>query len=189
MTTFPLAVMLQFKRIFFLVIASVFFLIGCGGGSGSKDTKFIGGKTDMNVALASNGGTASAQYNQVSAPNVNDGDNSISEYWSGNIVDDVVTVDFGDIRFLKEISIYTNEPIFNASTPNRVIELSLNGSDWFSTAQASGADIDCQTLLPTTNKITCTFASRQESRFFRFTTKRVVNPEQVNVYELEAIGY
>ena len=182
-------VMCQVKRICLLIITSLFFLAGCGGDSASDDTQFLGGTTDINVALASNGGIASANYNDISAPNVNDGDTSTSEYWSGNIIGDAVTIDFGRSRHLKEIRIYSNEAILNPIVAINVIELSANGDNWLSTAQASGADISCQTLLSTTNKITCTYASRQEARFLRFTTKRAVNPELVNVYELAAIGY
>lgn len=181
-----LIVISQFKLIFLLIISSLVLFTGCGG---SGDTKFIGGKTDINVALASNGGRASANYNNVSAPKVNDGDTSTSEYWSGNVVDHAVTIDFGKARFIKEIRIYTNEAILNPIVVISLIELSINGSDWFSTAQGSGGDINCQTLFSSNNKITCTYSSRQESRFLRFTTKRQLEPGLVNVYEMEAIGY
>ena len=185
----PFVVIFQFKTISLLIITSLFFLVGCGGGSDSDDTQFLGGKTDINVALVSNGGSASANYNTVSAPKVNDGDTSTSEYWSGNVVGDAVTINFGRSRFLKEIRIYTNEAILNPIVAISLIELSVNGDDWFSTAQGSGGDINCQTLFSSTNKITCTYSSRQEARFLRFTTKRQLDPGLVNVYELEAIGY
>lgn len=183
----PFSIPPQAKLFFILLSTSLFFLTGCGGGS--DDTVFLGGKTDINVALSRHGGSASATYNLVSAAKVNDGDTGTSEYWSGNIVDDAVTIDFGRSRFLKEVRIYTNEAILNPIVVINLIELSINGNDWLSTAQTSGSDISCQTLLASNNQITCTYSRRQEARFLRFTTKRQINPGLVNVYELEAIGY
>jgi hypothetical protein len=184
----PFLVTFQFRRVFLLTISCLFFLTGCGGSS-SDDTVFLGEKIDINVALASNASTVSTSYDNQQSK-VIDGDTSTSEYWSGNVTNDSVTVNFGRIRYLKEIRIYTNEPIFNAITPNRLIELSSNGTDWFTTAQANGGDISCLSLLPATNKITCTYASRQQARYLRFTTTKInLNAGLVNVYEMEAIGY
>jgi hypothetical protein len=52
--------------------------------------------TPVNVSLAENGGSVVATYGGAMANFVNDGDNTTTtNFWSGNIADDAVTIDFG----------------------------------------------------------------------------------------------
>ena len=171
-------------------ITSILLLLSACGGSGSDDTIFLSDSTDINVALASNGASTFANYNDTQASKVNDGDTSTSEYWSGNIAGDYVRIDFGKIRKVNEISIYTSDTSFSSSQPNKLIELSIDNQNWSTTAQISGGDIACSSLSLNALKITCSFSNRQQARYLRFTTKATgASAALLNVYEMQAIGY
>lgn len=173
-----------------LLTGALFLLSACGGSSSdSEESNFLGGTTDSNVALASAGAVASANYNGVVAGKVIDGDTSTSEFWSGNVTNDFVSIDFGQTRSIIEIYIYTSDTSFNSAQPNKLIELSADGNNWFSTAQLSGGDISCQNFSLNATRIYCRFSARQDVRFFKFTTKASGNNAALlNVYEMQAIG-
>ena len=87
-------------QIFLTGLVSVFLLSACGyGSSGSSVTVPaipLAAATPVNVSLAANGGSVVATYGGAMANFVNDGDNTTTtNFWSGNIADDAVTIDFG----------------------------------------------------------------------------------------------
>ena len=178
------------NKLLYLGMMSLLFISGCGGsGSGSEDTTFINGQTDINVALAINGSSASANYNDIQASKVIDGNTGISESWAGNISEDFVTIDFGKVRSLSRITIYTSDTTFNPNSPNKRIELSTdisNSSNWKTTAQESGGDINCNTLFRTTQTIACSYSTRIDARYIRFTS---LTSDLLNVYEIQATGF
>jgi hypothetical protein len=169
------------NQLIYFGLSSLLLLSGCGG-SGSENTEFLGGNSDINVALASNGSSISTNYDNQQSK-VIDGDTSTSESWAGNAINDYVKIDFKKTRFLKEIKIFTND---NANQANKRIEISTDNSTWKTTAQSSGNDIDCTSFSTNTTNITCTYSSRQQARYLRFTT---LTTDLLNIYEIQAFGY
>ena len=152
----------------------------------------------MNVSLAENGGSVVATYGGAMANFVNDGDNTTTtNFWSGNIADDAVTIDFGlsrtitnnheQSRTITEISVYTNDTSFNSVSPTKYIEISADNSTWKKTAQIVGSDVSCSTFSSGSGKIRCVFSTPQSIRYYRV---RVVGaaPASQQIVEMEALG-
>lgn len=179
----------SWQNLLFCLGVSSLLLSGCGG-SESDDIVFLSSTNDVNVALVSNGALATATYDPISAPNVNDGfTEPTSDFWSGIASGDSVTIDFGRVRYLNKITIFTNDTTFDLGDPNKRIEISTditNSSNLNSTAQDSGGDISCASLIRSSVSITCTYSSRQQARFLRFTT---LTTDLLRVVEMQAIGY
>lgn len=168
---------------FSMGIFGLLLLSGCGG-SESEDIVFLSSNNDINVALVSSEASATADYDPASAPNVNDGfTEPTSDFWSGIASGDSVTIDFGKIRYLKEIEIFTNN---NTNQTNKRIEISTDNSNWSSTVQSSGGDIICTSLVTNTSSIKCSYSSRQQARYLKFTT---LTTSLLSVFEIQAIGY
>ncbi len=179
------SIILWKKQLVCLGVASLL-LAGCGG-SESDDVDFLGGSNDINVALASTA-SASASYDPNSASNVIDGDTTSTTDWAGIAEDDSVQVNFGKLRYLKEIKIFTND----SSPSNKRIEISTDNVIWKTTGRSSGVDVPCTTYMTTnasvtsTASITCSYSSRQQAVYVKFTT---LTTDLLNVYEIQAIGY
>lgn len=160
-----------------------FGISACGGGSGANDD-FLRGSHDQNIALASSGSLATASYDNDNAYLVNDGDQTTSLYWAGNVTDDYVTINFGSEKQLSELTVYTN------STPpsDWLLELSNNGIAWQTTALTAGGDIECPPVV-STGKVSCVFASATYAQHVRLRITAVSNIGLIQVYELEAQGH
>ncbi len=176
----PFSISFAWKKQLFYISISSLLLAGCGGSD--SDDKFLGGSNDINVALASNGASATATYDNGSAPNVIDGDPTAATDWAGIVSGDSVQINFGQLRYLKEIKIHTND----SSPSNKRIEISTDNAVWKTTAQNSGVDIPCTTYITNSTSITCTYSSRQQIKYVKFTT---LTTDLLNVYEIEATGY
>ncbi len=171
-------------------------LTACGGGGGGGSTPSNstpgGGVTppqnDVNVALASQGATATATYDNGNADLVNDGDTTVANFWAGNISGDYVTVDFGSSKNVASITVYTNDTGFSSNNPNKVIEVSNNGTTWLTTADLTGGDLRCSSLSMGNGRIACTFENRTDLRYVRFTVTAQNNVGLIHVYEIQAQG-
>lgn len=168
-------------------LVSVLGLVACGSGSES-DTgqKIVTKQITQNVALTSNGATMSATYNQESAAYIGDGDTTSSTFWAGNIADDQVTVDFGQVAKVADVTVYTSDTSYSSSDPAVQVELSVDGQSWKTTMVPSfgSSDIACPTYTSGSGKLSCTFASVENARYLRITT----NAASVSIYEVEATG-
>lgn len=168
----------------FSCLSLVLMLSACGSESEeSSATKEV----THNVALSSNGASMTATYNQESAANVGDGDTGTSTFWAGNIAGDQVTVNFGRVAKVTDVTVYTNNTSYSSSNPAVQVELSLNGQSWKTTMIPSfggGADIGCPTWNAGSGKLSCTFSSEESAQFLRITT----NSGSVSIYEVEATG-
>ncbi len=163
-------------------------LISCGGGGSDNQTNDNTQLVDKNVALTSNGGTATATYDNGSARFVNDEDTSTSNYWAGNITNDSVTVDLGSIFQVKKIIIYTNDTSFSSTNPSKVIEVSSDNSNWSTTGNLFGGDIPCPTASAGNGKIVCEYFSEQSFRYIRVTITASQNIGLINLHEIEVIA-
>ena len=178
-----------------LSLPVILLLTACGGGGGGGGGVVGNGgnggdspQTDSNVALASAGASASATYDNGNAGLVNDGDNSTSNFWAGNITGDSVTIDFGSVKDITSITVYTNSTTFNSTNPDKRIEISEDGNTWSLTAQLTGGDLGCASASMASGRIECTLADRTDARYIRFTTTATSNVGLIQVYEMEVQG-
>lgn len=173
------------------LVALSLLLAACGGGGDEASSSSAGASAPpaaVNVALPANGASASATYGGVTANFVNDGDSTTTtNFWTGNVADDAVTVDFGRLRQVTEISVYTNDTSFSSLNPAKYIELSADNSTWQTTAQITGGDIGCPTFSAGSGRIRCVFASPRSVRYFRVRVS-AVGPASQHVVEMEAQG-
>src|SRR6218665_1120093 len=105
-----------------VLCAVAFLLTACGGGggdSGDGASTTPTAATPVNVALPANGASLSATYGLGSiAGFVNDGDSTTTtNFWTGNITGDTVTIDFGKLRNVTSVTVYTNNTSFNSGSP------------------------------------------------------------------------
>lgn len=163
---------------------------GGGGGGGTPSNSNPGGstpQTDSNVALASQGATATATYDNGNADLVNDGDTT-SNFWAGNITGDSVTVDFGESKNVASLTIYTSSTSYSSNNPEKIIEVSNNGTTWLTTAVPLGGDVGCSSLSMGSGRIACTFENRTNLRYVRFTVTAQNNVGLIQVHEIQAQG-
>lgn len=167
-------------------------LAACGGG-GSPAVPSAAAPaepaTPVNVALTANGASVSATYGNGSTSNfVNDGDSTTTtNFWAGNVADDAVTVDFGQLRQVTEVTVYTNDTSFSSASPAKYIEVSADNSSWQKTAQVTGGNIGCSTFSSGSGKIRCVFTTQQSLRYFRVRVT-AAGPSAQHVVEMEALG-
>jgi len=173
------------------LVSLLLLLAACGGGSSDAPAAAPVAPvvaTSVNVSLAANGGSASATYGGTMANFVNDGDNSTTtNFWAGNVTGDTVTVDFGSLRTVTEISVYTNDTSFNSGSPKKYIEISADNATWKKTAQIVGGDVACSTFSAGSGKIRCVFSSPQSVRYFRVRVTSATPADQ-EIVEMEALG-
>lgn len=175
-----------------LVLFFSFILASCGGASSSggapDHTANPGGRDPANVALESEGASVSATYDEVGAEYVIDGSTSTSFFWSANITSDSLTIDFGSVFALSEITIYTNDLSFSTSAPSKVVEISQDASNWLTTSQITGGDVPCVNSNTGNGRMVCEFGAVQSARYLRLTITAENSPELIQIYEIEAVG-
>ncbi len=167
-----------------LFCAGTALLAGCGGEGQDYSVS-----TQINVALPVNGATVTASYDPlVTAAFVNDGDSTtVANFWAGNIPGDTVTIDFGQLRSVKSVTVYTNDTTFNAVSPEKYIEVSANNTNWQKTVQPAGGDIACSSLLANAVRMHCAFSAAQSIRYFRVRIDSATPADQ-RIIEMEALG-
>ena len=156
---------------------------GGGGSGGSSSGGAVGAET---TTPAVTGPVATATYDNDSAAVVIDGDTQPDLFWSGNVTDDAVTVDYGKQQKFSHLNVYTNNKSFSSSQPNLVIEVSADGQVWSRTADVMGQGISCSSLQLSNGAYKCEFASTET---FRFARVRLTATEDIGlhqVYEIEA---
>lgn len=173
-----------------LLVVSCTALTACGGSSSSTtsgDTS--GGVTvEKNVALASNGATVTASYDQAGAANVIDGDKTSAKSWTGSAANDAVTVKFNKPYDVSSIVVYINHQSTISGDREKYIEISSDGSTWKETALAFGADVGCSSYSASAseNKISCSYSKAQNIQYVRVRLAKANS--KVNIYEIEATG-
>lgn len=172
--------------------AASILLTACGGGgdsggSGSATTPATA--TPVNVALPVNGATVAATYGLGSTSAfVADGDNTTTtNFWAGNIIGDTVTIDFGRLRSVSSVTVYTSDTSFNSGSPAKYIEISADNTTWLKTAQVTGSDVGCSSYSAGSGKISCTFPTAQSIRYFRVRVTSAT-PGTQHIVEMEAQG-
>lgn len=174
-----------------LLVVSCTALTACGGSSSSTTTS---GDTsgsvsvEKNVALASNGGTVTADYDEAGAANVIDGDTTSAKSWTGSATNDAVTVKFDKAYDVSSIVVYINHQSTISSDREKYIEISSDGSTWKETAILSGADVACSSYLASASesKISCSYNTAQNIQYVRVRLAKANS--SVNVYEIQATG-
>lgn len=183
---------MKMARQSFSVIYLSMMLAACGGGSSSSSgggsPSSGGSSTSFNVALPANGATVAATYGGTTANFVTDGDTTTTtNFWTGNVADDAVTVDFGKSRLITNVTLYTNDTAFNSANITKYVEVSTDKVTWKKTMQPVGADISCLNYKIGAASISCDFSTAQ---FFRYIRVRVtaVSPSAEHVVELQVTG-
>lgn len=171
-------------------------LVACGGGGSPASPSAAAPAepaTPVNVALTANGASVSATYGNGSTANfVNDADSTTTtNFWTGNVADDAVTVDFGQLRLVSEVTVYTNDVTYSSSSPKKYIEVSVDGSTWKTTMQPTSVDstgnVGCFTYEGGSGKLRCVFTAAKSLRYFRVRVTAVA-PTTQNIVEMEALG-
>lgn len=175
-----------------LSVLAITGLTACGGAEPSSGDPAGGtpaAATPVNVALPGNGATVAASYGLGTlSAFVNDGDNSTTtNFWAGNITGDTLTIDFGRLRNITSVTVYTNDTSFNSGAPAKYIEISADNVTWKKTAQITGADVSCFIYTSGSGKISCTFAVAQSVRYFRVRITSA-SPAGQQIVEMEAQG-
>lgn len=177
-----------------LLVLSCTALTACGGGSSSSSSTTTSGDSstsaavEKNVALASNGATVTAGYDQTGAANVIDGDTTSAKSWTGSAANDAVTVKFDKAYDVSTIVVYTNHLSTDSGDREKYIEISSDGSTWKETALAFNADVACSGYLASASesKISCSYNTAQNIQYVRVRLAKANST--VNVYEIEATG-
>lgn len=171
-----------------LLVLSCTALTACGGSSSPDDDTSGDVVAEKNVALASNGGTVTAGYDQAGAANVIDGDTTDAKSWTGSAVNDAVTVKFDKAYDVSTIVVYTNHLSTDSSDREKYIEISSDGSTWKETALAFGADVACSSYSASASesKISCSYNTAQNIQYVRVRLAKANST--VNVYEIQATG-
>lgn len=170
-------------------------LVACGGGgspAAPSGAAPVEPATPVNVALTASGASVSATYGGTTANFVQDGDSTTTtNFWTGNVADDAVTVDFGQLRLVSEVTVYTNDVTYSSSSPKKYIEVSVDGSTWKTTMQPTSVDstgnVGCVTYETGSGKLRCVFTAAKSLRYFRVRVTAVA-PSAQNVVEMEALG-
>jgi hypothetical protein len=178
--------MTKWIRLFASVVISLS-LAACGGGSSSSSTTTSTSNIPEdpdnleNVALQSNGGTASASYDNGNADLVNDGDTNTATWWAGNATGDTVTVAFDQEYDIDEFTIYTNLP----NNSDTELQISTDGSSFDSIAYFGDCD---QSLSLGSGRIACNFVDQKPATHVRLEITDTDNPGMVQIHEIEAMG-
>jgi hypothetical protein len=167
-------------------------LAACGSDSSSSSTTTAPpavAPATVNVALPANGASVSATYGSGSTDNfVNDGDSAnTTNFWAANVTGDKATIDFGRLRNVSEITVYTNDTSYSSGTPTKDIEISADNATWKKTALPLGGDITCPTYSAGSGKIRCVFATTQSIRYFHVVITSAT-PSTQHIIEMEAVG-
>lgn len=173
------------KQLALTALATSILLTACGGGGGGGGSEAPRATTspEINVAAASNGALATANYNNATAHQLIDGD--IATSW---ISDDgsTITVQFGITRSITKIVLRKVAASTTVgSHPDILVELSENGSTWTaSNMSVINGGIHCDSYTNGGEVSSCTMAARN-ARAIRVTSQ---NGKSFEFQELEVIG-
>lgn len=165
-----------------LAVLFGFALAGCGGGGGGGDS--TPPATPKNVALAANGGVASATYDNAGAVYVNDADTA-TNYWSGNIVNDSVIVTFDKTYTISQIRYYTD----TYNDGDTVMQYSTDGVNYTNVSYyytASGVFCSARGNDASIGGTNCLLSAPQQAKYVRIVI--AANPATTRIYELEVTG-
>ena len=180
---------------YLLMFFSSVSLVACSTGEGdeiqSTRTEYVQKNVSENTS-------ATASYDSGNANLVTDGDSSTSNYWSGNIPGDNLTIDLGKTSKITKIVVHTNETSILTNNPPVTYELSLDGVNWSDTLLPSGGDIPCNYQFAAgLDKITCDVRpgingfvqnNSVEFRYFKITVNSP-NVGLIQFYEIEITGW
>ncbi len=165
------------KLIFCIVCVSV---SACGGNSSdSMPPTFV--SEPKNVAASSNGGVASASYDNPSAGLVNDGETSVN-FWAGNAVNDVVTIAFDNTYSLSEIKIFTNA----TNNVDTELQISTDGVN-FTAIPYLGGSQPCFSLSMGSGVISCGLDPKRDASHVRLEILNA-SASTIQIFEIEAQG-
>jgi hypothetical protein len=155
-------------------------------------------RTDYIQVNVAENTSATASYDSDNADLVTDGDSSTSNYWSGNIPGDNLTIDLGKANKITKIVVHTNETNISTIKPSVTYELSLDGTNWSETLLPSGGNIPCiYQFAAGSSKIICDVRpgidglvqnNSVEYRYFKITVNSA-NVGLIQFYEVEITGW
>ncbi len=182
----------MYKHLF--VFLSSLFIFSCSTGEENdfESTHTITVNVKKNITKNA---SATASYDTGNSGLVIDSDSTGSNFWSGNIPGDNLTIDIGKTYEIAQIIVHTNETSIWTTSPPVTYELSPDGENWSETLLLSGGDIPCTYEFSiSSGKIVCKISRAYsnipavEQRYFRIT----VNSDNVGLiqfYEVEITGW
>ena len=139
--------------------------------------------TTLNVASQAQGGIASSDYD---APQANGAiDDQTSTHWTSQ-AGTPLEIKFEVVERVQKLIIHKNAgTVHTGSNPDLVVELSLNGRDWQTSAITnSSADIPCTHTNSSDTHLECTMDIRQ-AQYLRITSQ---NGKAYEITEVEVIA-
>lgn len=169
-----------------LVVLVSSFIFGCGG-DGSSSSRSPSNDDEaaepvVNAAEQSNGGQATATYDNANAGLVNDGDTNDATFWAGNMNGDHVTVEFDREYQLGEITIHTNR----TNNVDTEVQLSTDGSNFDAIDLASDCNVG---LSMRSGQIICWPNPEIPATHVRVVITDPANPGTVEIHEIRALGF
>ncbi|GAA3920918.1 discoidin domain-containing protein [Litoribacillus peritrichatus] len=185
------------KTIALLAVATLY---GCGsGGSGSgsglSSQPSGGSNVIRNLSLPENGATVTASYDADGARSTVDEDKTAAAFWSGNISNDYIQIDFGQTSQITEINVYTNRLTLGGDDV-WIFEVSNDGVNWERALMPNDNDpatYSCGTtqLSFGESRVRCVNISPiLKARYARLTVTEAdaSNVAVMRFYEIEVIG-
>lgn len=164
--------------------AAILLVTACGGESSSSSSTSGPAIPEPpeteNVALAANGGSATASYDNDSAGLVINGNTDTGEFWAGNAQGDFVTVAFDDTYKVTEFTIYTNN-----TSSSTVVETSSNGTDFDELVLVT----QCASFSLGSGQVFCRLSGEITASHFRVVIDADSNISARQIYEIEVEGY
>lgn len=161
-------------------------LNGCTSSSSSDSEPVL--KSDVNIALLSNGASAMATVNNSDANNSIDDNNATS--W-GSISGSSLIVKFSEVNTIKSFAIKKSDGqgVSAGSNPDILVELSKDG-ETYETSQVTtfgiSGTIGCMNTSLSASNISCDLTSTFEAQYIKITTQ---NGESYAYDEIEVISY
>ena len=176
------------KKIYLLMLIASLFMSGCDVSIPDGDS---GNTTDdsptvKNVALSTNGGSATGSVNASSAGNAIDGNEGTA--WS-SIDGSTLVVDFGGSKKVTSITIKKSDglSISSGSNPDVLVELSSDNTTYYTSniTKIFGGDISCTSTSLSSSRLYCAM-SAYSARYIKITTQ---NGKAFDFSEVDIQGY
>jgi len=170
------------KKLLSIGLLPLLLLTACGGGSSSSDSS---SKSDVNVAAYSNGATALATYNEATAGNLIDEDDTTT--WISDPESPII-VTFGRVEKLKSFELRrVSAPALLGTNPDILIELSQDNLTYEkSNASVMTGGVVCYSAGSNTTSMSCKFDGTYSAKYVRITS---LNGKSFEFTEFEAVAY
>lgn len=167
------------------VCLNVLLLVACGGGGGGDDgTTTPGATTPVNVALATNGGLASASANDLESFYINDGDDATG-FWAASSAGDYIDLTFDQVYTVSEFTLLMDATAGWSNT-DMTFETSADGVLF---GDEINLITDCYSASLGASQIYCELGATRDIRAIRVTIDAASHAATTfELYEFEVMG-